>query len=125
MRKQANSFLRPLWLALGLLSVAIGVIGIFLPILPTTPLMILAAFFFARSSKRLENKLLEHPIFGPIILDWRKNGAIAPRIKVIAVGLMGVTIISAVLIGVSFKVVIIQAGCIALVSLYIVTRPNH
>lgn len=125
MTQRPASVLRPLWLALGLLSVAIGVIGIFLPILPTTPLMILAAFFFARSSKRLEAKLLAHPIFGPVILDWRRNQTIAPRIKIIAVGLMGITLISAWILGASPLVLTMQALFLGAVSAFILTRPNQ
>ena len=125
MTQRPASVLRPLWLALGLLSVAIGVIGIFLPILPTTPLMILAAFFFARSSKRLEAKLLGHPIFGPVILDWRRNQTIAPRIKIIAVGLMGITLISAWILGASPLVLTMQALFLGAVSAFILTRPNQ
>lgn len=61
----------------GLLSVALGTLGMALPLLPTVPFMILAAFCFARSSPRLEQRLLEHPVFGPHIIRWREKGAIS------------------------------------------------
>lgn len=68
---------RLLYLALGLLAVALGGLGILLPLLPTVPFMLLAAFFFAKSSPRLEAWLLEHPGFGPHIRDWRDRRAVS------------------------------------------------
>ncbi|MCP8884296.1 YbaN family protein [Devosia sp. XJ19-1] len=76
--------MRPLYLILGFAAVALGVIGAFLPLLPTTPLLILAAGLFARSSPRLEAWLVEHPRFGPVLRAWRENGAIPRRAKVLA-----------------------------------------
>lgn len=68
---------RVLFLIAGLLSVALGVVGMAVPLLPTVPFMILAAFCFARSSHRLESWLLGHPLFGVHIRNWRANGAIS------------------------------------------------
>jgi uncharacterized membrane protein YbaN (DUF454 family) len=73
--------LKPIYLAIGLLSVALGVAGIFLPLLPTVPFLILAAFCFARSNPRLESWLLDHPLHGPHIRLWRERGAISRRGK--------------------------------------------
>lgn len=68
---------RLLYLGLGFASVALGALGIVLPLLPTVPFMLLAAFFFARSSPRLEAWIVEHPSFGPHVRDWRDKGAIS------------------------------------------------
>ena len=65
-----------LYLYAGLLAVALGTVGIVLPLLPTVPFMILAAFCFARSSPALEARLLNHPKFGPHLVAWREKGAI-------------------------------------------------
>jgi uncharacterized membrane protein YbaN (DUF454 family) len=72
---------RLLYLCLGFASVAIGAAGIVLPLLPTVPFMLLAAFFFARSSPRLEAWIVEHPRFGPHVRAWRERGAISPAGK--------------------------------------------
>lgn len=72
---------RRLYLVAGLVSVGLGTIGIFLPILPTVPFMILAAFCFARSSPALEAKLLNHPRYGPHLVAWREKGVVSRRAK--------------------------------------------
>jgi uncharacterized membrane protein YbaN (DUF454 family) len=69
--------MRLVFVVLGLFSLAIGFAGVFLPLLPTVPFVILAAFCFARGSSRLERWLLEHRTFGPHIHSWRSEGAIS------------------------------------------------
>lgn len=69
------------YVLLGAVSLLFGVIGLFLPLLPTVPFVILAAFFFARGDPRVERWLVEHPRFGPHILAWRTRGAISRRGK--------------------------------------------
>lgn len=65
----------------GLLALVLGAIGVFVPLLPTVPFVILAAFCFARSSPRLEQWLVGHRRFGPHIAAWRSRGAISPQGK--------------------------------------------
>ena len=77
---------RLLYLSIGLLSCAAGLVGIFLPLLPTVPLMILAAFCFARSSPDLERRIVEHPKFAHHIAAWRSRGAISRKGKAAAIG---------------------------------------
>lgn len=71
-------------LALGFIMLALGVIGAFLPVMPTTIFVILAAYFFARSSPRLEAWLVNHKQFGPHIVAWRRNRAISARGKIMS-----------------------------------------
>jgi uncharacterized protein len=75
---------RAVWLVAGALALATGFVGIFLPLLPTTPFVLLAAFCFARGSPRCEAWLLAHPRFGPMIRNWRDHRAIPLRAKQLA-----------------------------------------
>jgi hypothetical protein len=77
--------LRGLYLVLGLLSFGVGVVGVFLPLIPTTGPMLLAAFFFGRSSQRLHAWLVGHPRFGRFISDFQSGRGIPLRAKVVAV----------------------------------------
>lgn len=73
--------IRWFYLGLALLSLLLGVIGIFLPLLPTTPFILLAAWAAARSSPRLLAWLENHTAFGPMIRDWRRGGVVRRRPK--------------------------------------------
>lgn len=72
---------RSFFIALGGISIVLGVIGIFLPLLPTTPFLLLSAYCFSKSSPRLHKWLLSNPYLGPIINDWEQYGVIKLRIK--------------------------------------------
>lgn len=76
--------MRGVYLVLGFAFVALGFVGAFLPVLPTTPFLILAAACFTRSSRRLENWLLNHPRFGRTLRAWRDHGAIPWRAKLMS-----------------------------------------
>ena len=79
---------RGLWLLGGALSLLTGIVGIFLPLLPTTPFVLLAAFCFSRGSQRCETWLLQHPRFGPMVRGWRANRAVPLRAKQLATVMM-------------------------------------
>ena len=83
-----NRVARPFWLIAGLLAVALGTLGIALPLLPTVPFYLLAAFCFARSNKAWEDRLLNHPQWGPPIVRWRERRAISRRAKLAALTAM-------------------------------------
>ncbi len=112
------------WLVLGLISMGLAVIGVILPLLPTVPFLLLAAFFFARSSDRLHNWLLSHPTFGPFISDWNQSGAINLKAKRLAtlsvIAVLGLSI----LLEAPLLVIIIQCVTLCLVMLFIWTRPS-
>lgn len=92
MRKHNSLTVRLVFLALGTLFVALGIAGAFLPVLPTTPFMLLAAACYARASTRFYNWLLNNRVFGPAILEWRRYRSIPYRVKWTAIVLMAVTL---------------------------------
>lgn len=75
---------RILFLILGFLSLFLGVIGIFLPLLPTTPFALLAAYFFSKSSHKIHRWLLDQKTLGPLIRDWESHGIIRLKAKWLA-----------------------------------------
>ncbi|MDC3307210.1 YbaN family protein [bacterium] len=79
---------RALWALLGLAFVAVGAVGVIVPGLPTTPLLLLAAACFARSSPRLYAWLLRNPTFGPLIEDFRAGRGVSLRVKLTALSMM-------------------------------------
>ena len=113
-----------LWAGLGLLCVALAMIGIALPLLPTVPFLLLAAFFFARSSDRLHNWLITHRVFGPMILDWQTSGAIRPSAKKAATVSIAAVFGFSILISVPSYVLVIQAVVLGAVLIFIWSRPS-
>ena len=91
-REHDSPLVRAALLAAGSLCVVLGIVGIFLPLLPTTPFMLLAAACFARSSRRFHDWLLANRTFGPLILEWEKHRSIPRRTKLTAIGLMSLTL---------------------------------
>ena len=72
---------RVLWLLLGIAATGFGIAGAVLPLLPTTPFLLVATYAFARSSPRLHAWLMSHRQFGPLIANWQQHGAIGRRAK--------------------------------------------
>lgn len=93
MRKHDSLAVRLVFVALGTLFVAIGIAGALLPVLPTTPFMLLAAACYARASTRFYNWLLNNRLFGPTILEWRRYRSIPWRVKWTAIVLMAVSLV--------------------------------
>lgn len=81
---------RVCWLGAGWTSLALGIIGIFLPLLPTTPFILVAAWCFSLGSPRCEAWLLDHKHFGPMVREWRQYRAVPLRAKQLAWVMMGI-----------------------------------
>lgn len=109
---------------LGLTFVALGMVGVVIPVWPTTIWFILALWAFKKSSSRLEAWLLNHPVFGPTLRDWEESGSIRRRTKVVAITMIWVCLaITAVLV--QRPVVVLILGITgALLTAYLVTRPT-
>jgi uncharacterized membrane protein YbaN (DUF454 family) len=80
-REHDSPWLRAVFIGSGSLALLLGVVGIFLPILPTTPFILLAAACFARGSQRLHTALLRHRLAGPIIGAWEERRCMPPGVK--------------------------------------------
>ncbi|WP_150290404.1 YbaN family protein [Sphingobium estronivorans] len=115
--------LRHFYLFSGFLSLGLGAVGVFLPLLPTVPFMILAAFCFARSSPRLEARLLEHRHFGPHIRRWRGNGAISRRGKKAALAAFAFSVVLALFFS-PFPWCLIPVAAALIGGTWIWTRPE-
>ncbi|MCB9061120.1 MAG: YbaN family protein [Halobacteriovoraceae bacterium] len=110
---------------MGFIFLSLGVIGIFLPLLPTTPFIILSAYFFSKGQKRLHNWLLTLPKIGMIINDWEQYGVISKKSKILA-SIMIIVLFSYTLIFVQvnlyIKIVVALIGISVLV--FILSRPS-
>lgn len=113
------------WFIAGIASLLLGIIGAVLPLLPTTVFVIFAAFCFGKSSPKMQAWLENTKLFGPMILDWRKTGAIAVRYKIIAVSMMAAVFIVSLLSDLPIWLLIIQAGLMLTGAIYVLTRPNN
>ena len=116
--------MRSLWLATGFLVLGLGLLGVFLPVLPTTPFLLLAAGCFAKSWPRLHRWLLDHPTFGPPIRNWEENGAISRPAKRLAVGTMATVFVLSLVLGLSWKVLLAQALLMGVGAAFILSRPR-
>ena len=117
---------KPLYVAVGWLCLSLGFVGIFLPLLPTTPFVLLAAFCFSRSSTRLHHWLLTQPTFGPIIRDWNQSGVIRPHIKWLSAGMIVLMLGYPILFGalaLPIKIALVLVG-LSVIS-FIWSRPSR
>jgi hypothetical protein len=112
-------------LTVGIVSTALGVLGIFLPLLPTTPLLLLAAACFARSSDRFHRWLVEHDHLGPMVRGYLEGTGIPRRAKATAIAMVWLTIPTSALLLVPLPWVRAILFAIAVgVTLYLVRLPT-
>ena len=118
---------RTLWFSLGLIFVALGMVGVLLPGLPTTPFMLLAAACFARSSNRFYNWLINNRLFGEKVRRYRAGHGIPRRIKLLAISLAGLFTGYAALFGLPKDLLFLRilVGAIGVFGIwFILTRPT-
>ena len=111
---------------LGWISVLLGIIGALLPIIPTTPFLILAAYLFSKSSPKVHSWLTSLPYFGDAIIDWEQNRVIRPKAKAMSVFIIvlifGTSIgLTNLHLGLKVMLVIIGLSC----SCFILTRKSN
>tara|TARA_B100000131_G_scaffold318876_1_gene363634 strand:+ start:121 stop:486 length:366 start_codon:yes stop_codon:yes gene_type:complete len=115
---------RYIYIGLGLTCVVFGYIGIIIPGIPTTPFLLLSIWFFSRSSKKFENWLLNHKLFGQFISDWKKYGGIRLKSKIYAVTLILITFSLSIYYAFPFSIDIILFIFSIMLSIFIITRPT-
>ncbi len=124
-----HSRFRWAWWLLAYASLGLGIVGLFLPLLPTTPFLLLAAYAASRGSQRLHLQLLQHPRFGPVIRDWQAHGTVSRRTKWSATFAM--LVCALVLLLVMFATgphawwrLALPVACMAMVSAWLWLRPE-
>ncbi|MFA9460070.1 YbaN family protein [Thiohalorhabdus methylotrophus] len=116
--------MRWLWQLFGWCNVGMGVTGVFLPVLPTTPFLLVAAWAFTRSSERAHRWLVTHPRFGPYLEAWWQYRAIPRRGKWIAVLSLFASMAIAVGAGLPVWALVLQGLLLTCVGTFLVTRPT-
>jgi uncharacterized membrane protein YbaN (DUF454 family) len=114
--------MRLIWLIFGLASLTMGGLGVALPLLPTTPFVILAAFCFARSSPALHERLLNSRTFGKAIRDWHTHRAISRMGKAASVLGMALSLVASFVLAVDLAIVGLQALVVSAAAAFILTR---
>jgi uncharacterized protein len=120
-----NKTLRILFIIAGSISLLLGIIGAFLPLLPTTPFVLLSAYCYAKSSARLYELLLKHKIFGRIISDYSKNRIIRKKTKIIAISFMWISLSVSLIFFMPFlwvRIIVIAIGLS--VTIYLLRFPS-
>lgn len=117
--------MRPLYFGLGWLFFALGIFGIFLPVVPTTPFMLLALWAFSKSSDKFHDWLYHHSLFGPPLQQWQAHRVIPPGAKFFAVGFMTLSLCYLVLYSaVDNWLKIAAAVFMTTVAIWILSKPS-
>lgn len=120
-----NPALRIFLLVLGGVSLLLGIVGAFLPIVPTTPFVILAAWCFVRSSEKAHAWLYRQPVFGPALRNWDRNRAIARPAKIWAISMILISLSMAWWRVENSTVVVVITIVLVSVSIFIATRKER
>lgn len=116
--------LRWLLLSLAVLCLVLGFVGVVVPVLPTVPFLLLAAWAAARSSPRLDQWLHEHPRFGHHLRAWRDAGVVPRRAKWLATGMMGASGVLILLAVRPLWAPVLAVACMAAVAAWLWRRPE-
>jgi uncharacterized membrane protein YbaN (DUF454 family) len=117
---------RPLLLGTGWMCIGLGVLGIIMPLLPTTPFLLVAVWAFSKSSPEMAEKIRNHPIAGRYVRDWEDEGVIPPGAKILAVVMMAAMLGYLALGSPAPTWAVIGAGLVMTgVAGYILSRPSR
>ncbi len=122
--RPTTRLVRMLWRTLGLAALGCGAAGIVLPLVPTTPFVLLAMWCFERGSPAWRAWLTAHPRFGPLIERWRSHGVIDRTTKRLALAVMGAALVGSAAFGVPIWVLLVQAVVMTGVAAFLLTRPE-
>lgn len=125
---QARPLSRPVrWLfkALALASLALGIIGAFVPVMPTVPFVLLAAWAATKGSPRLAHWMETHPRMGPMIMDWRNGGIVSRNAKWVATVMMSGGAITMSLFVRPWWIPTVAISIMAAVGIWLWQRPEH
>jgi len=126
LRRHHRREVRVILLICGCACVALGIAGAFLPVLPTTPFMLLAAACFARSSERFHRWLLTHPLLGATVREWEEHRSVRRRTKWIAIVTMSVTLAVSVVFFVAYRPLQIALALFGVVlAIYLYRLPSR
>ena len=117
--------LRTALVAFGWANVAAGLVGIFVPGLPTTVFLLIALWAFSRSSPRFNAWLVNHPRFGPLLRDWRTDRVVPVRAKCLALGMMAISLGVATVLADGWVLPAALAAVLAAVAAFLLTRPSR
>lgn len=121
-RAPLGSWKRGCYIALGSLFVGLGALGAVLPILPTTPFLLLASFFYVRSSPALNARLLRSRMLGGFLRDWQQRGGVRPRVKLIALAVVAVGVTVSIVWGDLPPVLLVGLILLAAIGAVVVIR---
>lgn len=111
---------------LGWLFFALGVVGAFLPVMPTTPFMLVALWCFAKSSERFHGWLFRHPLFGPPLQQWERHGIIPLYAKIFALISMAASMTYVIgFTETAWPLIAVMATSCTVGAIFILTRPHR
>lgn len=113
-----------MWWAFAYIALGLGIVGVVVPLMPTTVFILIAAYCAARGSDTLHRKLLEHRVFGPMIRDWQATGAVSRKAKYMAVGSMAVCAVILFLVTPTWWIAATGTAIMAIVAAWLWLRPE-
>jgi len=113
-----------MWWVCAYVALGLGIVGVVVPLMPTTVFILIAAYCAARGSDTLHRKLLEHRVFGPMIRDWQATGSVSRKAKYMAVGSMAVCAVILFLVTPKWWIAAIGTAVMAIIGTWLWLRPE-